>query len=293
MNYKEWKKSLAGPKGKTLMTAQAMAKNNSRDRNQYKRYKRVLGKTGMPQSFDEFRDMKYIKPDEWEKLKELYRNKLNMSAHTDDSIHWPERNNAKRLTLDEYKELRDYALERGVRLDRFKHSDADIGLMREMIDVAGGMLRRFPELKGDGKKSFTIRLAAMSSDNFAEIIDSEPHVMKLNEAAFRDKAMLEKEYAKLADSGWFVKRTDYRSIIYHEFGHMYEQKYNIGSLKIMQEIYDGISKMDTAKKLRSTLSEYSGSPKGHEIISEMFSAYFSEVEKSNTVLTFMGRIGII
>ena len=60
--------------------------------------------------------------------------------------------------------------------------------------------------------------------------------VNLNANAYRDLEKLKMEYQKAVDEGWFVKGTDYRAIIHHEFGHIVAKTYNIDSLKIACEI---------------------------------------------------------
>jgi hypothetical protein len=97
----------------------------------------------------------------------------------------------------------------------------------------------------------------------------------------------------LANSGWFVKGTDYCSIIYHEIGHIYEKLHKI-SISQTQEHIKVIFKTDSIEKalkiLAINLSQYSALADG-EIVSEMFSAYFSG-RNDDFILTFIEKIGI-
>ena len=224
----------------------------------------------------------------YEKWKKTFVAEMSANAET---IQWPIRNAANVLSNVEYKELRDYANERDIRLERFRNSDVDVELAREMIDTASDMLNTFPELKGDGLHSFTIRLAGLHANDFALVSKNEPFVLQLNEAAMRNKALLSTEYQKLVQSGWFVGGTDYKSIIYHEMGHIYENIHKINGLTVVSTIaktdsFDGVSKI-----LNSKLSEY-GSVDPAEILSEMFSAYFSGI-KNDLILTFFKMVGIL
>ena len=69
----------------------------------------------------------------------------------------------------------------------------------------------------------------MNADDFAI---TRGRVINFNENAFRDTKRLQEEYKKLVDEGWFVKGTDYRAIIHHEFGHVIAETYKIDSIKV-------------------------------------------------------------
>ena len=94
--------------------------------------------------------------------------------------------------------------------------------------------------------------------------------VNLNANAYRDLEKLKMEYQKAVDEGWFVKGTDYRAIIHHEFGHIVAKTYNIDSLKIACEI-TRMTPKKTLDYLDEHLSHYSaGFENDKEIISEVF-----------------------
>lgn len=77
----------------------------------------------------------------------------------------------------------------------------------------------------------------------------------------------------------FVKGTDYRSIIRHELGHVVGKLYFISPIKTAQKVLDMIPK-EVIKYVKNNLSTYSAEQeKGLEIISEAFSAIYSDVNK--------------
>jgi hypothetical protein len=207
-----------------------------------------------------------------------------ISASTqDDNIVWPEK--GEPISREAYKELRAYADGRGVHLSGFRTSDVEVGLARDVIDDRAKMLEQYPGLFGG--KPFTIALSQhMRADDFAEVLPGAPHILWLNADAYRSKAALAAEYAKLADEGWFVRGTDYRHIIYHEFGHIVEAAYKIDGLKLAREAL-GLNEADTMVYLSKSLSGYSAGQEG-EIVSEMISA----AQKQNPpgfVLTFINE----
>ena len=89
-------------------------------------------------------------------------------------------------------------------------------------------------------------------------------------AEFMDLFTNDEAYAKDVADGWFVKGTDWRAIIHHEFGHVVANVYKLDPLKIACEI-TGFKPAETLKFLERELSKYAGLKlDGSEIISEVF-----------------------
>ena len=143
---------------------------------------------------------------------------------------------------------------------------------------------RFPEIKS-GRKRITISLDEhMGADDFAV---TKGHIIHINADAFRNADDLAKEYESLSKEGWFVKGTNYRSIIKHETGHVVANIYGINSLEIAMDI-TGSSRKEVMRYVSSSLSEYAGAFKdGSEIISEVFSDVFGTDNPSEFSLRFI------
>ena len=114
----------------------------------------------------------------------------------------------------------------------------------------------------------TLELASyMDAEDFAE---THGRIITLNANTYRDERLLQAEYQKSVDDGWFVKGTDYRAIIHHEFGHVVAEIYKIKPLKIACEI-TGMNAARTIEFVKENLSEYAGKGNdGGEIIAEVF-----------------------
>ena len=208
-----------------------------------------------------------------------------------DKIKWLPK--GKEITKEEYKDLRDYALSKGVKLTNFKKSDVDTALAKEIIDDCEKMLKQFPKIQGNKKYPFTLDLADyMNSEDFA-ITDVKRNIITLNADAFRNKEKLALEYNKLADSGWFVKGTNYNSIIFHECGHIFEEKYSADGLGIAKEVLKTEKKIVLQDFLSNNLSEYAAFKLKTEIISETFSAYFGRNVNDDFILQFIKKCNII
>ena len=81
------------------------------------------------------------------------------------------------------------------------------------------------------------------------------HILHLSPDAYRSKQILEEKYAEFAEIGWFVKGTDYRSITYHEIGHMFSNTHNIDGLRLSQDAL-GLEKwVDISELLEMNIKE--------------------------------------
>ena len=119
----------------------------------------------------------------------------------------------------------------------------------------------------------TLAVEKMDAEDFAI---THGRIISLNLDAYRDVEVLKNEYQKLVDEGWFVKGTDYKAIVNHEFGHVVADVYKINPLKIACEI-TGMNSKATVIWLHSNLSKYAGSfDDGREIISEVFADMSSD-----------------
>jgi hypothetical protein len=194
-----------------------------------------------------------------------------------------------RLTCKRYKKLREYADLRGVKLSRFIYKPVDVELAKEFIDAAEFVLKKFPELRGSEKKPFTLRLSCMPNEDFAIVYKNKPNILNLNSKKVRDKERLVADYTKMESSGWVAKGTDYKSVVYHEMGHMFGFINKIDATKaamIVGSIMGDFSAEAIVNKLKNDLSDYSTT--NGEIISEMFSAFFGS-HRNDFVFAFIEK----
>lgn len=210
-------------------------------------------------------------------------------AYTDGNseIKWPRKSAS--ISTEQYREIRSYAQNKGVYLQGFKNSDVHTSLAIEVIDDVERMLAKYPELRGTVKKPITLLLDRnMRTVDFAEVKEGVPHIIHINADAYRDKGSLQREYGKLADEGWFVKGTTYKSVVYHEVGHMVSDVYGVDGLSVVKEVLGTESTAEALLWCRNNLSEYSFKSDGSEIISEMFSAFYGLDNPPKEVVDFLG-----
>ena len=196
-----------------------------------------------------------------------------------------------KISEDEYNLLVKHANDKCIRLVSFQNFDGDVELIHEMIDNANNIIRDFP-LLASGKTQLQIHNSfGMDDDDFAQTIGNK---IFINNYAYRDRQILEIEYDKLANEGWFVKGTDYNSIIYHEIGHAVTNVYGLSPMKIAKEVTGLNSNQSVVNFVLNNLSEYSSKDlKGREIISEVFSSVYSKTNNQFALKYFEECVKII
>lgn len=90
--YDEWLADQQKEHGiDTIDTLTKKVKNAKTDRKQYNNYTLVIGKENMPKTFAKFQDLKYNNGDEWDKLKETYRDvnwqRKALAKHSSGELH--------------------------------------------------------------------------------------------------------------------------------------------------------------------------------------------------------------
>ena len=184
-----------------------------------------------------------------------------------DVPQWAPRNKANVIPKEEYAKLRSLAEANGIALSGVKNFDGSAKIVRELIETLIGLKGKFPAVS-DGRHKLELEMSILlGAEDYAETVGRK---IKLNAAAYRDVKLLAAEYAKDVADGWFVKGTDWRAIIHHEFGHVVANVYKLDPLKIACEI-TGFKPAETLKFLERELSKYAGLKlDGSEIISEVF-----------------------
>ena len=231
-------------------------------------------------SLDKDNRKKYTaRAEEWKQRAQENRNMANKS----DDIVWPSK--GIKISNDQYKTVMTYAREKGIEMSGFKHFDGDMQTLYDLIDDADSVAKLYPEIK-TGKRKLTIMLDdTISSMDFAI---TRGHIVSINGNAYRNTQILAEEYDKLVEAGWFVKGTDYHSIIKHELGHVISNAYKIDGLEIAKRITGIDSMQELMLYLEDNLSSYSGYfEDGSEIISECFASVYGSNKKNDFALQFV------
>lgn len=206
---------------------------------------------------------------------------FGMSARSKET--WPGADKNKLISKEDRNDLTDFASQFGIKIQGLKKFDGDIAVLREFVEESGNVLSLFPSLFFDSRRPLTLSLANLADDDFGI---TRGHVIELNKAIFRDKALLEKRYQDLVDEGWFAKGTNYKSIIHHEMGHVISDKFGIDNLAVAKGITN-LSGGDLFDFIEQNLSEYAGKHfDGVEIPSEALSSFMGN-EPSVFALQFV------
>lgn len=223
------------------------------------------------------------KAEDFEDYTKKYLVAANKMAAETDTIGWPSKRTP--ITAEQYKGVMGYAREKGIELAGFKEFDGDIDTVYELVDDAVSIANLYPKAS-DGKKKMTIKLSRhMKSVDFAK---TEGRIIEINADAFRDTKRLAEEYDKLVEVGWFVKGTDYRSIVKHEMGHVVANTYNIDVMSVAEKVTGLRGSAAITTFYEEHLSEYAGKySDGSEIISECFASVFGSKEKNKFALQFV------
>ncbi len=182
----------------------------------------------------------------------------------------------KPISEEKYKGLRDYAMNRNIRISGFRNYVGDIETIKTVIDDIREIAEDFPMII-DERNGIVLELDFdMKDEDFATT--GSGHVIHLNASYFCNIPLLKKAYSEAVTVGDFVAGTDWRAIGRHETGHVVANTYSIDSLKLIKDVLGLDSTADIFYHLGKKLSIYSAAYNdGREIISESFSGYYSKV----------------
>lgn len=220
-------------------------------------------------SLDEENRRRYAaRSDEWKTT----MSRKNSERHTS----WEIQSNP--ITKEQFDELNEAADQAGVRLMGFEHYDGDVELIHESIRDIQRVLNDFPEVR---KKPVVLRPSYNMHDY--DYAMTQNRTITINANAFNNRKALERDYKERADTGWFVRGTDYRSIIYHEMGHVVTNVKKVPYSRVFKEIL--------VEDIGENISDYAvENPK--EAIAEAISSYYSG-KRNEIVLRVLRECGII
>lgn len=186
------------------------------------------------------------------------------------STIWPEGDGG--LSEADLQALEQYAKSHGVQIDvnSFKHFEGASDTVRGLIDSISAVARDFP-LLSDPRRGVVIRNSyGMEDNDFAQSVHNS---IFINNNAFRNARALANEYQERVTAGWFAKGTSFKSIGYHESGHIVVNTYQLSRSTAVKGV-------DYAR-----ISEYAGSKKS-EAIAESFSAHYSGADTAESLTIF-------
>lgn len=219
----------------------------------------------------------------WQTYEEWYQNNSGKMGGVSKSDKWQSKGTV--ISKEEYKELRDYAKEKGIALSEFKKFDGDVSLVKETIDDMSMLVNKYPILN-DEKKPLTLKLNYYMEDE--EFAQAKEHIIDINGKALRDKELLKSDYLNLSKNGWFTANTSYRAIVKHEIGHTIHDLYKIDTISISKKILNIDSNKELFVLLKNNLSTYSSKFfDGSEILAEVFAEFYDSKNPREFSLKFM------
>ena len=126
------------------------------------------------------------------------------------------------ISIEKFKELRDYANRHGIKLSGFKDFVGDIEIIKTVIDDICEVAKDFPEIL-DERNGIWLELDYNLGTDFATT--ESGHIIHLNAVYFSNLEMMKKDYDSAVKEGRFVQGTDWRAISRHEVGHVVADLY--------------------------------------------------------------------
>ena len=179
------------------------------------------------------------------------------------------------ISSEDFKKLREYANQHGLKLSGFKDFVGDIETIKTVIDDICSIAEDFPEILDD-RNGIWLELDYNLGTDFATTMGG--HIIHLNAVYFSNLNMMISDYNECVRDSRFVRDTDWRAIIRHEVGHVVADMYDINPVAIAFELLNTKNRVKVLEYLTDELSIYSTEyDDGREIISECFSAHYSGV----------------
>lgn len=227
------------------------------------RYEKISEKAGL----HERRSRTYVEGFEHVKLKKKLEGAA-MGRRKANTGSWPV--SGKKISVDELSALKTYASDRHVDLRSFENFDGDVSLIRDFIDGIAEVARDFPET---AKKERLLQLRCsfqIDPDTYAV---TTKRCISINANAYRNCEALSKDYSREVEEGMFAAGTNYRSIAYHEMGHVVIDTYGLSAKKMAS----GITSSEISKYAMKS---------SDETVAESFSVYYAGIDNEAALTIF-------
>ena len=220
-------------------------------------------------------DVRWKDFDEWDNShsRKMGSGKKELKEHID----WQEPSGNK-ISNEDFKRIRKYANDRGIAIAGVKGSYLDLELVQDAIDKVDEVLNKYG-MRERFDRTFTMDFShSLKSTDFATSYPGTNYIVYFNKDAYRNREVLQAEYKELEKNKFFVRGTDYKSIPYHEMGHIIADVFNINPLEVALRLTGAENEKVLREELKSKLSEYASKIGGDEIIAECYSAVLSGID---------------
>lgn len=162
------------------------------------------------------------------------------------------------------EQLNDYASQKNVILDQsFKSFDGDVDMVKEFIDTIDTHVNQKEHMRNKPVKisvSYT-----MDDDTYAE---TQSNNIILNGFAYRDRALLDKDYQDRVAEHWFTQGSTYLDIPVHESAHVIIYLDQLKTSKIVENVF-GADMANASFEISEKISKYA-TKNGNELIAESY-----------------------
>lgn len=238
----EWKQTMrrlerAGKETKLKMETFKAAGNNTEARNQNirlkaieEKYQFIADKTGIKAQYERMAIVKGKSVDNSAKSGIIKINSAEYMRAQFPKGFRDETNPGKAITADNLEHFYNKATEYGVRFDERLGKYGGFETYRGDVDVLDDALERIKTNRDEMQKylkddTVLLKYDDIKDDNGAIDIETfamvNGHTITINKFMYDDTKYLKRQYADSVTRGMFTEGTDYRNIIDHEMGHIF------------------------------------------------------------------------
>lgn len=194
-------------------------------------------------------------------------------------------------TKEEISELRDYAKDKGIKLDpSFTSFDGDIDLVKDFIDTIDENIR---DKDLESNKSIVLKVKYKYKDDEEDAntyAETQHSTIIINGNAYRDREILKADYEEQVKEHFFTQNSSYIDIATHETAHVIT---NMNQLKYegMRESIFGKDDNKAIPLISDNISKYA-LKNNKELIAESYVAY-KNGSRNEYVLKVLEYCGIL
>ena len=177
---------------------------------------------------------------------------LMMSKQSDSDVSLQK---GKLISKENYNDFVSQMQQLHVKTEGFETYHGDVEVLQQIVEDIQFIKQQFPTLNNI-KNGLLLKYENLN--DIKTYAKTAGKTITLNKEIFDDIDYLKRDYKSEANDGFFVKGTDYRSIIYHEIGHVLN-KQNPKLLGDMQKIIQQKAEtagMKTDEYIEKNISKY-------------------------------------
>ncbi len=224
------------------------------------------------------------------------RNKINAqkrAAYAERKVNAIKKNgttewtgNSKINTKEQIAELINFAKDKNINIDKsFSSFDGDIDLVKDFVKALDKNINNKQHMR---KKSVRLSVSYILDDKvYAETKGSN---VIINGFAYRDKALLEKDYQNLVNDGFFTPGSTYLDIPVHESAHVIVYLDQLKTSGVTDAVF-GKNKITRVEQIENDISKYAVQ-NDNELIAESYVLYKNAIHKES-VLNVLKYCGIM